>query len=64
MMAASGLSVSDADAYALLERIARKAAEPMSDQSDPNKTIGEVRTEMAALLFEAVQFVATRNCQQ
>jgi hypothetical protein len=64
MMAVEGLDISDAAAYALLERIAEKAVEPMLDSSDPHKTLHEVRSEMSTLLFEAVQFVATRNCQQ
>lgn len=52
---------SDAAAYELLKRIAEKAVEPMSDESDPNKTIGALRAEMVELLGEAVDFVARRN---
>jgi len=61
MMAVPGLDTSNRAAYALLKRIAEKAVEPMKDDADPNKTFGDLRKEMSALLFEAVQFVATRN---
>lgn len=61
MMAVPGLDTSDAAAYALLVKIAEKAVEPMSSEGDPNKTLGECRKELTDLLFQAVQFVATRN---
>jgi antitoxin component of RelBE/YafQ-DinJ toxin-antitoxin module len=64
MMAVRGLDTSDAAAYVLLKRIAEKAAEPMDTGSDPNKTLGECRKELTDLLFEAVQFVATRNAER
>lgn len=64
MLAIDGLDTSDAAAYALLARIAASAAEPLSDDADPSKTLGECRRELTALLFEAVQFVATRNQQR
>jgi hypothetical protein len=54
MLAVKDLDTSDAAAYALLERIAQKSVEPMSDDTDPNKTLGEFREELADLLFEAI----------
>lgn len=51
----------DSEAFRLLERIAEKAVEPLSDDADPNKTLGECRQEMVALLMEAVDFVRARR---
>lgn len=48
-------------AYALLKRIAEKAVEPMSDSADPNKTLGQIRSEMVPLLQEAVSFFMVRE---
>jgi hypothetical protein len=61
MMAVPGLDTSDAAAYALLVKIAEKSVEPMNNESNPDKTLGECRKELTDLLFQAVQFVATRN---
>ena len=54
-------ATSDAAAYRLLKRIAEKAVEPMNEGTDPNKTVGQHRREITALLMEAVDFVMTRN---
>lgn len=64
MLAIDRMDTSDAAAYELLARIATSATEPLSDAADPSKTLGECRRELHALLFEAVQFVATRNQQR
>lgn len=48
-------------AYALLKRIAEKAVEPMSESADPNKTLGQIRSEMVPLLQEAVSFFMARE---
>ena len=58
------MDTSDAAAYALLERIARKAVEPMSDDADPNKTLGAIRTELLQVIVEAVDFVRARSCKE
>lgn len=55
------MDTSDEAAYALLEKIAEKAVEPMNDDADLNKTLGQVRKEMTALLIEAVDFVISRR---
>lgn len=55
------MDTSDAAAYALLERIAQKAVEPISEDSDPSKTLGECRDELLELIKEAVSFVMARN---
>ena len=54
-------NTSDAAAYALLERIAHKAVEPLSDDADPNKTMGQCRAELLELIREAINFVMARN---
>lgn len=61
MLAVSGMDTSNEAALALLKRIAEKAVEPMTDDADPTKTLGECRHELLDLIFEAIQFVATRN---
>lgn len=58
------MDTSDAAAYMLLERIAQKAVEPMNENADPNKTLGECRRELLELLHEAVDFVMSRNRHQ
>ncbi len=55
------MDTSDAAAYALLEKIAKKAVEPMSDNADMNKTLGQCRDELLGLIQEAVSFVMSRN---
>lgn len=62
-MKVDGMNVSDAAAYLLLARIADKAVEPLCDDTDPKKTLGETRKELQDLLFEAMQFVATRRSE-
>ena len=53
------MDLSDAAAYALLERIARKTAEPF-DIDVNEKTVGQWRSEIREMLCEAMNFVAAR----
>lgn len=55
---------SDGAAYALLEKIAQKAVEPMSDDADPKKTLGQCRDELLVLIQDAVSFVMARNANK
>lgn len=57
------MDTSDEAAYALLRRIAQKAVEPMSADTDPNKTLDECRKELLVLIQEAVSFVMARNAK-
>ncbi|MGE5510348.1 MAG: hypothetical protein ACM31O_03740 [Bacteroidota bacterium] len=57
------MDVSDQAAYTLLERIAKKAVAPFTEDQ-PDKTIGEHRRELTQLLGEAVLFVHTRRMQR
>lgn len=49
------------EAQLLIARLAEKIAEPLSDTSDPNKTIGEWRSEMSALHMEILEFERRRR---
>ena len=52
--------VSDAAAYKLLEKFAEKSGE-LFNTDDNDKTVGEWRTEVGALMMEAMSFVANRR---
>lgn len=47
--------------FEMLTRIARKWSEPLTDDIAPEKTIGEWRKELAALLTEVMFYVADRT---
>lgn len=47
--------------FEMLKRIAQKVVEPMDENSDPNKTIGQWQAEMAALLNEVVFYVSSQR---
>jgi len=51
----------DAAAFRLLERIAEKSVEPFVETDRAEKTVGQWRREVSALLNEAVWFVAARR---
>lgn len=51
---------SDAEAYALVERIGDKVAE-VFDPPNPDKTVGDWRSDIRGLLVEAMEFTARRR---